>query len=65
MSGRLFLRFDCTTPTCSWSAWVEVDGDPDGAAREVRVPGGRPTCPICACRSVPDWMSGPRMEAPA
>jgi len=62
---RLYLRFDCTTPDCDWFAWVEVEGDPDGPAREVLVRGGRPTCPTCGCRTIPDWWSGARMEAPA
>jgi hypothetical protein len=65
VTGRLYLRFDCSTPGCAWSKWVEVDGDPDGPAREVRVPGGRPTCPACGCRSVPDWQGGPRLGVPA
>jgi hypothetical protein len=60
-TNRLFLRFDCSTPWCDWSTWVEALGDADGRAREVWVPGGRPTCPECGCRTIPDWISGPRM----
>ena len=67
MSGwpePLWLRFDCSTFDCGWSSWVEVYGDPDGRGREVIVSGGRPTCPVCGCRTLPDWMSGPRIDHP-
>jgi hypothetical protein len=59
--SSLSLRFDCSAPGCGWYAWVPVDGDPDGPAREVVVPGGRPVCPSCGCRTLPDWQLGPRL----
>jgi hypothetical protein len=67
VSDRLWLAFGCSTPGCGWSAWVEVGGDPDGPARVVLVAGGRPTCPECGCRTLPDWLRGPVLaeEEPA
>lgn len=59
------LRFVCTTPGCSWSAWVPALFDADGRGRDAEIPGGRPTCAACGCRTVPDWLSGPRLPLEA
>ena len=40
------LRFVCTTPGCSWSAWIAARFDPDGPARDATIrSANRPTCP--------------------
>ena len=63
-SARGELRFVCTTPGCSWSAWVPARFDPDGPGREATIRSAdRPTCPLCGCRCVPDWLEGPRLGA--
>jgi hypothetical protein len=59
-----WLRFDCSTPDCSWSAWVAAVFDPDGGGREATIRAPRPTCPVCGCRTVPDWLEGPRLGPP-
>jgi hypothetical protein len=60
-----WLQFRCTTPDCGYSTWLPAVFDPDGPAREATVRAAdHGPCPRCGCRTIPDWHTGPRIDAP-